>query len=378
MSKTKQRILILGEIKGANRCEDFIKNILLLDKNEYQIRHFLHYNENSSTLMQKIYRRFLEKVVNLYFVINSDIVFYLAMNNNNLAELFLASRLRRRVIVDIYTLREDIVSENRQYAAKTTSTRRTLKFRKIDEKKLKYATEIIYVTTPEKEYIESKHSMAKHKKFYIISASQNPQIFNSQIRKPEVVYYNRHTLHHDKYLNISWWGQMSYMHNFEYIFEELHQLENIVRVCLFDPNIYRVEQMKKEHSSILANLKTVQINTNLTFNSGLAPFLLRNTDVSLGMFGSTDLAAKVAPNKVVESSILGIPCVTRASKAYAELNFGDSVIEVNPKPGQLAMCLRGLFEDKKRKRLPVRNEQIDCKETTYGFSKEKIQEIIHG
>lgn len=378
MSKAKKKILILGKLKGANRCEDFFNNIALLKQEEYEFSYFDWNNNNSENLIIKIFFLILQKIINTYFIITSDIIFYLAMNNKNLTELALASVLGKRIVVDIYTLREDIVSENRQYAAKPVSTVRTAKFRKIDEKKLTYATDIIYVTLPEKEYIERKHPIAKNKEFHIIPASQDLEIFNSKIRKSEVAYYNLHTLNHVECLNLSWWGQMSYMHNFEYIFEELLQVKDIVKLCLFDPNINRVEQMKKEHSSILANLEIVDINTKLTFRDGLAPFLLRNTDVSLGMFGSTELATKVAPNKVLESCILGIPCVTRKTNSYAELNFGDSVIEINPEPGQLAKCLRGLFEDKERRILPARNEQLVWEETAFGFSKERLQEIING
>ena len=374
----KKKIFVVGRVKGANRCEDLIRNLSSLESDQYEVMYFHRNTPNKVNFLKKIVMKFYEKIFNMFYVIKSDIVFYLAMNNHNLVELQIASKLGKRVIVDIYTLREDVVSENRQYGTTPQSSIRSKKFRKIDQKKIKNATDIIYVTAPEKKYIESKHINAKAKNAHIISASQNKLIFSRKSRRLDIDYYNDNLMRGDRPLVLSWWGQASYMHNFNYIFKEISAIDQKKLILnIFDPSKKRIVSLKWEERLLLESIHSVHFDNDLTFNNGLASRLLRFTDASIGMFGNTLLAKNVAPNKVLESALLGIPCLTRSSPAYKELKPFKEIVQIEPKPNKLKNHIIKLIEQKQEKKLPKRSLIQHLNSQDYGYSQTSLLSIFN-
>ncbi|CAA9569049.1 hypothetical protein AVDCRST_MAG81-1565 [uncultured Synechococcales cyanobacterium] len=63
----------------------------------------------------------------------------------------------------------------------------------------------------------------------------------------------------------------------------------------------------------------VFIENDLKFIDGFLPqYLVENCDLALGIFGNTDKAYNVIPNKLIESLPLGIPTLTMNSSVLRE------------------------------------------------------------
>ena len=75
--------------------------------------------------------------------------------------------------------------------------------------------------------------------------------------------------------------------------------------------------------------------------------LLAGADVALGIFGTTPKAARVVPHKVWQSLALGVPVITRRSRAMAEFfRGGEHFVEVPPgDPAALADAIERLARD---------------------------------
>ncbi|TNE41085.1 MAG: glycosyltransferase [Alphaproteobacteria bacterium] len=83
------------------------------------------------------------------------------------------------------------------------------------------------------------------------------------------------------------------------------------------------------------------------------PTRIHRADILLGIFGTTDKAARVIPNKVYQSLAAERPVVTRASGAYPEVDKAGGLIQIAPgSPEALAWTVSDLNE--KRDELPKR------------------------
>jgi glycosyltransferase involved in cell wall biosynthesis len=77
---------------------------------------------------------------------------------------------------------------------------------------------------------------------------------------------------------------------------------------------------------------------------------LSRADVSLGIFGTSAKAGRVVPHKVFQSMALGIPTITRRSRAVAEFfRDGEHLASVPPgDPVALAQALEAIARDPER------------------------------
>lgn len=95
------------------------------------------------------------------------------------------------------------------------------------------------------------------------------------------------------------------------------------------------------------NLKNITLfpRTNM---SGLRSFI-GSSDISLGIFGNTEKASRVIPNKVFEAIAMKKPVITMDSPAIREVfTPNKNIVLVNNKtPGELAAAIEGLLEDNK-------------------------------
>lgn len=76
------------------------------------------------------------------------------------------------------------------------------------------------------------------------------------------------------------------------------------------------------------------------------PGLIAGADIVLGVFGSTDKAARVVPHKVYEPAAMGKAMITRSGEAIQAAFGPDAIVTVPPgAPGALADAIRRLAAD---------------------------------
>jgi glycosyltransferase involved in cell wall biosynthesis len=79
---------------------------------------------------------------------------------------------------------------------------------------------------------------------------------------------------------------------------------------------------------------------------GELPDAIARATICLGIFGDSDKAARVVPNKVYEALAMGRPVVTRSSPAVAEALSADEIITINSADcEQLAGAIRNLLSN---------------------------------
>lgn len=97
--------------------------------------------------------------------------------------------------------------------------------------------------------------------------------------------------------------------------------------------------------SQIAGLENVKILDWVDYQK--LPELYANHKLSLGIFGSSEKAKSVFPNKVMESLRVGVPCVTASMEIqeYFPENIGVQIVpEVNPQA--LALSIEAILSDK--------------------------------
>lgn len=102
------------------------------------------------------------------------------------------------------------------------------------------------------------------------------------------------------------------------------------------------------------------------------------SDVCLGVFGCSDKAARVIPNKVYDALAAGRPTITRDSPAARELlTDGETALLVPPGDGAaLAAALRGLLDRGERERLGTAALRLYCERCTPGILGARLLRIV--
>lgn len=111
---------------------------------------------------------------------------------------------------------------------------------------------------------------------------------------------------------------------------------------------------RADRDTAALGLRTVRRIGRVPYAEALG--LLAGADVALGIFGTTDKAARVVPHKVYQALAIGVPVVTRRSPAITELFPEPSPMSLVPPgdPDALAEAITALAADpERRERLGV-------------------------
>lgn len=126
----------------------------------------------------------------------------------------------------------------------------------------------------------------------------------------------------------------------------LHGLETVVQAARLAPELrFRIVGSGQRHDALASRPANVEWTAWVDYEH--LPVELRAAGCALGIFGTSDKAARVIPNKVFQALACGTPVVTADTPAARELLVdGVSALLVPPgDPEALAAAVRRLAED---------------------------------
>lgn len=239
-----------------------------------------------------------------------------------LLEIFLAKLFRKKVIIDYYISIYDTVVNDRQTVKKGSVLARIAKFK--DKFLMTWADVIIFLNQSEAQYYQSVAGVrVDQAKIAIIPLCVD-------FRK-ELFIEKRSDR---SSFNVCWWGTYIPLHGLDNIVKAFSLVQNNnIKLYIFGNSDEAAEPYKTLINE-LGLADRVFIDNQPTFSNGrLAPFLAENCDLALGNFGSSEKAQTVLINKLVDSLSLGLPCLTRRTKAISELFERDEgliICDANP------------------------------------------------
>jgi glycosyltransferase involved in cell wall biosynthesis len=252
----------------------------------------------------------------------------------------LARLARKPVLFNPLVTLTDTVVEDRGLISRTSISARLIWL--IDYLALRVAS-LVIVDTPENAcYLERRFGIQQNR-IAQIHVGADEDVFPGP--QPELgANRNGGTVH------VLFYGKMIPLHGIETILEALRLLDD-ERDITFE--IVGGGQLENQVNQFLA----VDSGSTIAYRPWVAyrrlPQRIALSDCVLGVFGASEKAARVVPNKVFQAMAMGAPIVTRDSPAIRRvLTDGESALLVPPEdPDALADAIRRLREPELRGRL---------------------------
>jgi glycosyltransferase involved in cell wall biosynthesis len=252
--------------------------------------------------------------------------------------MLLAKILRKKVIVDFYISNYDTLVNDRKLLTESSFFAKWALFK--DKFFLEKSDNVVFLNESESVYYQDVAGVEVEKsKISIIPLciDYKKEIFekeNSRENKDE--------------FNVCWWGTYIPLHGLENLIEAFSNIENErVRLYLFGDSEEKAIPYKKMLEDYKLSHKVFLIYDHSFANGKLAPFLKENCDLAIGNFGSSEKAKTVLVNKLVDALSLGLPCLTRATKATRELlPKNEGVILTEAEPQSIAKNIKWASENK--------------------------------
>ena len=306
--------------KGINRVEFTVEELFRSSFKIY-FSGFCYSKNNliykSFTIYQHIYYFYI-----LLFL-RPNYLFYLAMNDDFIWSLKLSKILNIKIILDIYTLREDILLKSPKIGSKKFSTKRINKIIESDKYKVYNSKYLIHLSQNDINFVKLRYpNYSGHDFILPLSIPYQSTKISTPIKR--------------EIINIVWWGQLSEIHGIEYVLSEFKKLnKKLYNLHIFDTSKARVEKYKNKYRN-----KNIYFYHNLNFKNGLKDWIFENGSIILGLFGKSEIAGIVLPNKVVEGLQFNLPIITIKSNCYTEFNMDDAVLQSDRSPGNLSTLIK--------------------------------------
>lgn len=278
-------------------------------------------------LIAKVFSRFhlVEFFIKAAFV---DVIYLLPMNTRFIKNaVWAAKTFNKKLVVEMYISGYDTLVKDRKLIedgskkAKAVMTKDILALTKSDY--------IIHTAAHEVSYWEK-----------IIGINvEKEKVFIAPICNVSMLNLNR-KFRQDGILKICWWGTFIPLHGLDNILQAMKILKekkinftcNLfgVNSTLFSTYVEKI-QLEKLDSHVF-------LRKDLSFsNVSLPRYLVNNCDLALGIFGNTDKASNVVPNKLIEALSMGIPTLTMNSPALREFfNPETDLWTCEPSPESIA------------------------------------------
>lgn len=278
-------------------------------------------------LIAKIFSRF--HLVKFFIKAASvDVIYLLPMNTRFIRNaVWVAKIFNKKLVVEMYISGYDTLVKDR-------------KLIKDGSKKAKavMAKDILALTKSDYIIHTAAHEVSYWEKIIGINVEKE-KVFIAPICNISMLNLNR-KFRQDGVLKICWWGTFIPLHGLDEILQamkilkekKLHFTCNLFGVnnTLFSTYVEKM-QLEKLDSHVF-------LRKDLSFsNVSLPRYLVNNCDLALGIFGNTDKASNVVPNKLIEALSMGIPTLTMNSPALREFfNPETDLWTCEPSPKSIA------------------------------------------
>ncbi|MBU4285001.1 glycosyltransferase [Patescibacteria group bacterium] len=182
----------------------------------------------------------------------------------------------------------------------------------------------------------------------------------------EDVFCPRPQIYHECF-TILFYAKVTPMHGFEHIINAAKILEKEKDICF---EIIGKGKLYEDKIKNLDNLTNIKLIDQIAYEE--LPKHIQEADVCLGIFGGTQKAMLVIPNKVYESMAMGKPFITGDSRAVRELLINkESVL----------FCRMADSNDLADKIIELKHEEAMRKKISYGARKvfeERASSVVIG
>ncbi len=336
-------------------------------------------------LTESLRNKYLRKILNFFievlkfpikvlYLLNSDTVIILAMNQSKIFDIYLAKLLKKKIITDYYISNYDTqILDRKNYSSKSI---RAKLYKLQDKTAISKANKVIFLNKIEaKRYINLTGIKEEKINYEIIPLCKKELDFE----KSELPFFKKN----NKIITICWWGTYIPLHGLEKIIlaGEILKKKNIkFRIYLFGNS----EEKAKPYREKIKNLNLdneIIVNNEYSFlNRKLPEFLINNCDIALGNFGDSEKAKTVMLNKIVDALQLELPILNGESIAPNEFfDYRNDIFRCLNTPEDIAnkiIEISKVSKEEIEKRV-IREYEIYKENFSYQAFEEKIKKIIN-
>jgi glycosyltransferase involved in cell wall biosynthesis len=239
----------------------------------------------------------------------ADVIYLLPMNVKFIRSAIWAAKIfNKKLIVEMYISLYDSLVRDREKL-------------KYESKEAKLCREKDILALTKSNYIihTSSQEMNHWEKILGIKIDRNKVFISPNCNTPSLIL--KRSFMQDGILKICWWGSFIPLHGLDNILQAMQILKQ--REVPFTCNLFGVDNHSFPQYAEKIQLAQLELNVflrkDLSFTDGSLPqYLVDNCDLALGIFGNTDKALNVVPNKLTEALSMGIPTLTMNSPALKE------------------------------------------------------------
>lgn len=330
---------------------DYSRNRVMVDKKRFKIKEIEVKKENLLIRDLKTFFKTLFALIKY----KTNVVYIPSFNQVNAPFIILLSKLfRKKLIIDILVSEYDTVVEDRKFVPKGSLKAKRAYW--LDEICLKYGDILICDTELHKEYFVEKFGCNPNKIVVIpVGAEEHFEFIEDK----------QQSFKQD--LNIVFYGGFSPLHGIDVILKAAYYLqeEKDIKFTLVGSG-----QTKNQMLDLAKELNLQNTTFIDRVNYEELPLFLSKFDIGLGIFGETEKAQRVVPNKVYQIAACKKPVITRNTPGIQEV-FTDNkdIVLVSSEGDQaekLANAIRELKEDStKRNEIALQGYKLMTK--AYSF-----------
>lgn len=321
----------------------------------------------------KIFIDILKFPIKTSYLLNSDIVIILAMNQSRIFDIYLAKLFRKKIIADYYISNYDTqILDRKNYPSKSI---RAKLYKLQDKTAIDKASKVIFLNKVEaKRYIHLTGIKEEKVNYEIIPLCKKELEF----KKSKLPFFKNN----NEAITICWWGTYIPLHGLEKIILAGKILKNKnfkFKIYLFGNSEERSKKYK-EKIKYLQVTNEIIINNDYSFlNKKLPEFLINNCDLALGNFGDSEKAKTVMVNKIVDALQLGLPVLNGESIAPDEFfDYKNDIFRCLNTPEDLANKIIEISKESREEieKRVLRGYKIYKDNFSYQSFEEKVKKVI--